>query len=222
MAYTIFMTISYQANTEEREQIFKLRYKVYIEELGKNHIDNDNLNKIIVDEYDEGGEYFFAKNEGLVYGSLRVILFKEDFLKKLCESYKLPTGFVNEIDIKSLAFVDRFVIEKEFRKGILGFKIMRELYIYSMNHGICQSFITSEKALLHNYYQFGYRVYDHFYTSSNEKRYLMVFFQRDFNYLLSINSPFTRCFNDISLSDEYNSIKVASKYFKTLDESEVD
>ena len=216
------MIINTCANAQEKEQIFKLRYKVYIEELGKNHIHCDNLNKIITDEYDEGSKYFFAKNDDQVCGALRVILFNETYLKKLCETYNLSSVFINEANIKSFAFVDRFVMEKEFRKGIVGFKIMKELYIYSMNNGICYSFITAEKALLHNYYQFGYRVYGHFYTSTNEKRYLMVFFQKDFDYLVSINSPFTRCFNDISLSDEKDSVKIGLKHFKLLKESEVD
>jgi hypothetical protein len=215
------MTIYCLANLEEKEQIFKLRYRVYIEELGKNHIHNDNLNKIITDEYDEDSKYFFAKNQEQVCGALRTIIFKEHYLKKLCEVYKLPVDFVSEIDLKSIGFVDRFVIDKEFRNGILGLKIMKELYTYTINHGICYGFINAEKVLVHTYYQIGYRVYDYFYTSTKEKRYLMVCFMRDFDYQISINSPLTKCFNDIDLSDKMNSVAIGSKYFNLLKESEV-
>ena len=164
------MIISSSASAEEKEQIFKLRYRVYIEELEKNHIDNDHVRKIMSDEYDETGRYFFAKNEEQVCGALRVILFNEVYLTRLCNVYKLPSGFVNEIDLKSIGFVDRFVIDKAFRNGLLGLRIMKKLYVDTLNSGISFGFINAEKALVPTYYQIGYRVYDHFYTTTNEKR----------------------------------------------------
>lgn len=216
------MTILSSANPEEKDQIFKLRYRVYIEELGKHHIDNDHLRKIVSDEYDEAGRYIYAKNEARVCGALRVILFNEVYLRRLCNMYKLPAGFINEVDLKSIGFVDRFVIDKEFRNSMLGLKIMKRLYTDTINSGISFGFINAERSLVRTYYQIGYRVYDYFYTITNEKRYLMVCFMRDFDYMLNIKSPLTRCFNDIVLSDESGSVKIASKYFRFLNESEID
>lgn len=215
------MIINSSASAEEKEQIFKLRYRVYIEELEKNHIDNDHVRKIMSDEYDEAGRYFFAKNEEQVCGALRVILFNEVYLTRLCNVYKLPSGFVNEIDLKSIGFVDRFVIDKAFRNGLLGLRIMKKLYVDTLNSGISFGFINAEKALVPTYYQIGYRVYDHFYTTTNEKRYLMVCFMRDFDYMNRINSPLTKCFPEVVLSDDESSVEIASAHFRFLQESEI-
>ena len=153
------MNIYSLPNPEEKEEIFKLRYRVYIEELGKNHIQSNDLNRTISDEFDEGCKYFFAKNNQRVCGALRVIIFNEELLKKLSTLYKLPVTFLKEVDINSIGFVDRFVIDKEYRNGILGLKLMMQLYTYTLNLGICYGFINAEKSLVHTYYQIGYWIF---------------------------------------------------------------
>ena len=55
--------IKVASSDEDREQIFRFRYDVYVTEMGKSPAEADHQKKIIRDELDEDAHLLYAEND---------------------------------------------------------------------------------------------------------------------------------------------------------------
>ena len=215
------MSVFFASTEEEREEIYSLRYKVYIEEFGKKHILHDAVKKVIKDEFDDDCFLLATKNENKVTGSMRTIVLNNLFLLNLTKAYSIPNEFLSEIEPSSISVSDRFIVEKEFRNSRIGIELMTNFYQFGLKKcSVAYCFMNAEKSYVESYSRFGFRVYDSFFTSNSEKRYRMLLLLKDFDYLKEIRSPFTKYFDEND-SDNGYSASIAKKYFHFLGEDEV-
>src|SRR5207245_2348927 len=68
----IVMEIKLVQSAEEREQVYRLRYNVYVEEMGLNPTEADHRRRIITDPLDSSGRILAAFSNGAVVGTVRL------------------------------------------------------------------------------------------------------------------------------------------------------
>jgi ubiquinone/menaquinone biosynthesis C-methylase UbiE/N-acyl-L-homoserine lactone synthetase len=113
---------------EDMEEIFKMRYNVYCEELFSL---DENFDKKETDKFDEFSMHFMIRFEGEIVGYLRLILHnKYGFLME--DEFELP----KYLDKKTMAEVSRLIIKKPRRDARLFFELLEAARIWSRENGI--------------------------------------------------------------------------------------
>ena len=67
----IMFEIRLATTAEEREQVFKLRYSIYVEEMGKSQHYADHKHKKVEEPLDSSANIFAAFQNGRVVGTIR-------------------------------------------------------------------------------------------------------------------------------------------------------
>jgi len=173
----------------EREDAFKLRYEIFVEELGYNILPNEE--RKLIDQFDDTSHIIVAYDDGRLVGSLR---------SNGAYEGKLP--FEDESEIKTrfkLAYpmvstTSKIAIRKEYRSSILAYKLVSHIYQLGLEHNVLCDFITVQKDELFDFYErLGYRKYMEPFDSAECGIVTpMVLDLRDQEYLTSIKSPFIR------------------------------
>jgi len=213
-------SIKIASSKEDKEAIFRFRYKVYMEELNKRHIAADHDHKMLFDEADKYTILYYAANGNDVIGTVRSQRGTEGMFLANDKIFFGIDVFDAHIDCCEMAIVDRLIVDQEYRHGSLAHELMLATYLGGLEVGTRICFITCDEKLLQMYQRYGFRVYaTPVFLSSGEKRYRMVLMLCDRNHLQKVRSPFLRHLPE-SLDDggECASIIERELGFKLVDE----
>ncbi|MGH7229960.1 MAG: cyclic nucleotide-binding domain-containing protein [Nitrospiraceae bacterium] len=179
------------ATTEtEKEEIYRLRYQVYIEEMEgqRRHVEADVAARQLRDEWDGRAHHFYIREDGIVVACARVVLRRDGPLE--CEE---------EFDLEqfSPAFPDhvcmtsRLALHPRIRGTHFLKQITCAIYQFWCEQGIQFSFIDCHTRLLPLYSRLGFRTYR---TGFNHSKYTyvipMVLVVNDLEHLEQVRSPF--------------------------------
>lgn len=187
--------IPVQLATTEKDMadIYRFRYKIYIEETGKTHLPADHINKLMKDENDVLSAIYIARDKtGSVVGTARAHRGTDgSFLKTDIELFELER-FAIYFGHNCLAIVNRLAIEKKYRKTTLATSFFIATYQGGIQQGTKLCFILSEQSLLPMYQHFGFRIYSEPILLNGKKRYRMVLCLNDKQFLSACGSPFAK------------------------------
>lgn len=99
---------------EEREAVFRHRYDVYVEELGRYLERADHVGRRLVDPEDEHSELLFATDGTNVVASLRTTWGGDGFSERQIEEYS-PQPFLDELRAEVLNVGERTMISPAWR-----------------------------------------------------------------------------------------------------------
>ncbi len=168
-------------------EIAKLRYEVYFEELRKEHIDGiDHDFSTLSGKSDlKSPIILFAKRDSELIGTLR---YRElDFDKDIKNKYH-----INKPDAHlQYSEIDLFMVRKEFRKSRASLLLACETYYLGLFRGTNIGLIQVEKYLEKFYLRLGFKVIMsvHYDYGERVQMYLDLW---DVEHLLSLKSPFMR------------------------------
>ncbi|MEM4625353.1 MAG: GNAT family N-acyltransferase [Candidatus Pacearchaeota archaeon] len=140
---------------EEREKVYRFRYKVYVEEM-KRPTHADHQRKIVTDEFDNfKSSLFYASFLDEVIGTARVN-FKRDGHIEFEKEYQLErfAPFYDYITTTS-----KFMIDSRFRRGFLTLQFVTEIYEFGKKNDVMLDFINVNPPLDKFYEHIGYRKY---------------------------------------------------------------
>lgn len=176
----------------EREAIYRFRYSVYVDEMGKSLSYADEVRKMLYDELDQSAEHFMGLVGGQVVACARLNKASDvaagDELRQL---YRLDewAGFPSE----TVSLSSRLMVARPWRGSAVLGSLLLELYRYSRERGIRFNFLNCAPSLLDLYEQMGYRRYaDGFIDADVGYRIPMVFMAEDAVYMKLVHSPFYR------------------------------
>jgi hypothetical protein len=107
------------ARTEaERDAVFRHRYEVYVEELGRYAERADHAGRRLVDPEDEHSDHVFVEDDGVVVASLRMTWGGSRFSARQIADYGLAP-FLAELPAELLAVGERTMISPSHRGGNL-------------------------------------------------------------------------------------------------------
>ncbi len=128
------------AQTEtELAEIGKLRYQVFVAELGLPYRGVDHTNKILLDKMDAYSTNFFICEGDKVIGATRnTILSDGDFEDS--EYLDLPT-WLQEFDKQEICLTTKFVVDKDFRKTAVSYRLTNAEYAYARQRKVRLGFL---------------------------------------------------------------------------------
>src|SRR6266581_4779607 len=112
------MEIKLVQSPEELQQVYRLRYKVYVEEMGLNPAEADHRRRIITDSLDATGRILAAFSEGEVVGTIRLNLARDTDMGEWREIFQMDR--FGPFFPERVSMTTRLVVASQFRNSTLG------------------------------------------------------------------------------------------------------
>ncbi|KHE93146.1 hypothetical protein S225a_00500 [Candidatus Brocadiaceae bacterium S225] len=183
--------------TQERNEIYKLRYSVYVKDLKYHQPCADHKSKMLKDSLDSTGNLFgiFKNNEAI--GTVLTNYAKHSNLGYYSELYKMKElaygTYYNDSSIST-----KLMVRKDFRSKNLAFRLALATFIKGLNDNIQFNFIDCTHKMVPFYLRLGYKVYResirHPYFGHGA---VLVLELRNIAHLEECNSPFAKHYRRI-------------------------
>ena len=189
----------YPASTDaQRNAIFRQRYEIYVEEMGRYGDIADHSNRWLVEDVDEVSRLFYAVRDGQLVGSIRLTLGLDGGLSDaLIDKYSLGP-FLDEVSADRLIVGERFMVDPAYRGSDVLFE-MFTTYVRLVNELRIELMIGDcEPHLLNVYQALGFRPYAERNINSPDAGYLipLVVVAEDFDYVEALRSPLSEVMTD--------------------------
>lgn len=181
------MDIKIARTDSEKMEIYKLRYRVYVQEMQAPLV-ADHKQKTIKDKCDQTATLFHVQPGPISIATGRVN-FKRDGevdLEYIYDLERFTTFYPNSISTTS-----RFVIEEPYRSLSFAKIFATEMYRFGLKNGMAFDFITVSEDTYNFYKRLGYRDYKETFNDPGwGKSFPLVLALHDYKYLEKIKSPF--------------------------------
>lgn len=190
LASTRHPRVRLATTTAEKEEIYRLRYDVYIEEMGgrNRHTEADFAARQLRDDWDDRAYHFYVRQNGKIVACGRHNLRTEGPLE--CEDQfemkKFAPVFPNHVSLTS-----RLTLHPRIRGSHLLKQLTCAMYEFLCERGIRFDFLDCHPRLLPLYSRLGFQIYR---PGFNHPKYTyvipMVLVVNDLEHLERIKSPF--------------------------------
>lgn len=185
------ITFHYAKTAEEREQVYRLRYAIYVEEMNIFGDVADHERRLLLGENDQDARLLYAKRGDELVASLRLNLGKDaPFSDELEETYNLQRFRAKVADDKMLVLT-RFMLKKEYRGSQLAYRMIEQVAVLCLQEQLDVAVCDCQPHLIRYYQRLGFRSYDCEVYNDPEFGIMipLAFGVRDLDYLARIRSP---------------------------------
>lgn len=183
------MEVSLATTPEELQEVYSLRYQIYIEELGKTFIQHDAESRIMKDELDDSAFHICLRNNGELIGMVRLRYPKAG--DKELSRLRIPIELQQKYNI---SVSSRMMLRKENRSSTAMLRLMNFTYDKCIRDGIHIGIIEVEKHLVETYKKFGFHEIGTIINEYQLERTLMFVNGRDYQHFKEIASPYSKVF----------------------------
>lgn len=179
--------VKYAETEAERNEAYRLRHEIYIEELGDNKVPSDGL---MTDVIDDQARILMAFDDDKLVGTLRISWGGDGPLAaKLYKYFKL-SRFSSVVVEDHIIVFDRFVVKPQCRGTQVPFQLLAAIAIFSLDHHVQLAFCSCNPHLLNLYLGLGFRTYASNYDSGGVGILVpLIFVCEDLDYLSKVGSP---------------------------------
>jgi predicted GNAT family N-acyltransferase len=143
---------------EEREAVYRFRYTVYVEEMGRYQGSADHEGRRLVEPDDQQSFVFYARDDGRVVGTARLSWGGNGFSERQVEEYSLAP-FLAELPPEHIAIGERVMVTPDHRGTGLVDQLMERRNQTALEHDVRIQFSACEPHLLSLYLGQGRRTY---------------------------------------------------------------
>ena len=192
----MFVRVQEATSDADRQEIYRFRYRVYVEELKKPLPYADHERRLYTDELDEHARLLVAydENAGTIVGTVRTLFGAEyPFSEELIERMQLAP-MIAAIGEERLSHSGIFMVDPAHRGLTIASQLVAHMFQLGLSIGATADICVAELALVRPYYQLGYRPYAppmRPYPNAG-LRVPLVWTGRDREYLASVGSPFAQ------------------------------
>ncbi|MEM7183986.1 MAG: GNAT family N-acetyltransferase [Spirochaetota bacterium] len=175
---------------EDKDRVFRFRYKAYVEDLGRKQHYADHKKKTVKEPFDANAILFMAEDNGEVVGTIRTNIKSQGPIEfeELYELENFEPYYPDKVSITT-----KFMVSKDYRKSYVAAMLSTTVYVLLREMAIEFDFITCEPHLVRLYQQMGYRFYKGSIQRQNYRDSIpLVLLTSDTNYFQMIKSPFLR------------------------------
>jgi hypothetical protein len=177
---------------EERLAVYRLRYSIYVEEMGLDESYADHQRKLITDSLDGPKAMILAAWDGdRVVGTTRSNLIRDGGIGNYLEYYrlsKLPPETLAESSVST-----RIMVHRDFRRTPLTARLACEGFRWLLSHGIHADFCDCDPKVVKFFTGLGYKVeFDDFDHPEFGLGSVMRLPVQDLDHLVKVRSPFRR------------------------------
>lgn len=162
-----------QAETEaEKEAVYRFRYSVYVEEMGRYQGSADHAGRRLAEPEDEQGWIFYARDGDNVVGTARLSWGDHGFSTRQIDEYSLAP-FLDDVAPAFLAVGERVMVMANYRGSGLVDELMGHRHEAAVRHDVRIQFSACEPHLLSLYLGQGRQTYADKNINSPEAGYLI-------------------------------------------------
>ena len=177
---------------EEKEAVFRFRYDVYVEEMGRYGAVADHENRLLFEPEDDTAHIAYAvDDDGLVVGTARSNWGGDGpFSERQVDEYGLAP-FLAEVPLEAMTVGERGMVAPHLRGTDLWFQLLSGSFDWVNEQRIQLTFGACEPHLLNVYLAIGMRTFAEQNINTPEAGYLipLLFVPEDVAYLRRIGSP---------------------------------
>lgn len=191
----------------EREKIYRFRYQVYVEEMGRSLSKADHKRRLLYDDMDDWGLLLYARVNAEIVGTVRLHLaFKEGFSQELALTLamdKFQTFRPDGGSPRHLSFASKLMVAPHYRNSQVCHLLNSAYYEHCRQKGVIFNLIGCAPYLVALYERMGYRRYkSNFSVPDYGYMVPLVLVNEDVNYLHKVRSPFYRIARKLDNSPE--------------------
>jgi predicted GNAT family N-acyltransferase len=187
---------------EERRRIYRFRYQVYVDEMGKRPGYADHERRELYDALDDWAVLLYAQADGEVIATLRLNQASDrEFPEYWRRIYQLSR--FSRFPAASLSMSSRLMVARAWRGSTALGGLLVAIYELARKRGVQFDFCNCSPALVEFYEQLGYQRFgDGFMDEDAGYHVPMVLVAEDVAHLRRVRSPFLRLARRMENSDE--------------------
>ena len=192
------ISIKIATTKKEKERVYRFRYQVYVEEMGKLlSADADHKHRMLFDELDEWGILFYATVGRKIIGTMRLNVGSvNDFPPEYIEAFamdKFQTFSCTSFPEHKLTFTSKTMVAPQYRRSQAFYLLSATLYETIRKIGGQFNFTGGAPHMVALYEQLGHRRYkSNFQIPDYGYMVPMVILMEDINHLRQVRSPMWR------------------------------
>ena len=151
-------TILLAVSEAERQEVYRFRYAVYVEEMGKSPPDANHERRVLMDRFDATASlYLLRDGEGALVGTLRINHLAA--LESAQEALRpIPLEpLLEQAPLKNLSYTSRLMLRADWRGGSSLALLCNRIFADSLEEGIHFDLCHAHPGLIELYEQLGYR-----------------------------------------------------------------
>lgn len=160
------------ATDEEKNAVYRFRYSVYVEEMGRYQDTADHVGRRLVEAEDEHSWIFYARDGDNVVGTARLSWGSHGFSERQIDEYSLAP-FLADVPPEFLAIGERVMVMPKYRGSGLVDELLDRRKEVAVAHDVRVQFSACEPHLLSLYLGQGRRTYADKNINSTEAGYLI-------------------------------------------------
>jgi GNAT superfamily N-acetyltransferase len=175
----------------EARAVFRLRYQVYVEELGRTQRHADHAARLVQEPLDSCANLFCAYQGSQLVGTVRTNYTRDSPLEAYEQLYEMSRSGTSHPH--STSITTKLVVAPEHRNSTLGFRLATAAYCVALCDGIMFDFVDVYPARVAFFERLGYRVHlPHTMHPEYGSVVVMRIEVRDERHLSQVRSPFLR------------------------------
>lgn len=151
------LTIRQAETKEDRQEVFRFRYEIYVKEMGKPMPGADHSRWQLYDESDERATHLMALDNQELVGSLRIIWGSLEIPQTYPGWYGL--GEFTEFPASALSFTGRLMVLPGRRNSLAATALAGEAFRLGLKRGVKFDFIHTTPPLVRFFERLGHRRY---------------------------------------------------------------
>jgi len=170
------------------EELFRFRYKIYVEEMHRMQFYACHKTKTIIDPLDRYAHQVVAHRNGEIVGCIRANLLRRGPVGDYLDFYNLDK--MAPAKRQNASICTRLMVSKEQRRTSVSIDIFKHLYEFGLAHNIETSHMDCNRHLIGFFEKFGYEfLYRTQHDEYGDVAVLRLFLE-DYERLIEMNSPF--------------------------------
>jgi hypothetical protein len=191
------ISIELATTSKERSKIYRFRYQVYVEEMGKLLTDADHRRRLIIDDLDDDrGLHFYARAGSQIVGAMRLHIGQAgDFPSYLIENMALDRfqKFAANNPASQLSYTSKTMVDPRYRRSQAFYLLSATLYDTLRRQDCPFNFTVGAPYMVALYEQLGHRRYkSNFCIPGYGYMAPMVILTEDVDHLRRVRSPLWR------------------------------
>lgn len=177
--------------TSEAGAVFRLRYEVYIEELGRTQRYANHTARTIEEPLDACANVFCAHDGARVVGTVRSNYTRSSPLAEYEALYEMQR--CGAAHPQSTSVTTKLVVAREYRRSMLAYRLAVATYFTGLSDGVSFDFVDVYPARVPFFERLGYRV--HLPRAMHPEYGAVIVMRlgmRDAKHLAAVKSPFLR------------------------------
>ncbi|MEZ5831118.1 MAG: cyclic nucleotide-binding domain-containing protein [Dongiaceae bacterium] len=152
-------TLRFAETQADREAIYRLRYDIYVGEMGYTFPGVDHLGRRLAEPILRPTRLLMAEEDGPLVGTLQFNWGAEcAFTDDERQIYRL-SDFIADVDDRDMMIACRFMTQPSHRDSDLPARMLDRMFAFALDNGVRLLFCDCRPHLINNYLRLGFRAY---------------------------------------------------------------